>query len=89
MASFYPHLYEAALALLIEARRKAGLTQGELAERFGQPTSFVSSFEEGVRLLDPAEYIAIARAIGVDPYALLQQAEQADGGSTGNGQPQS
>ena len=89
MASFYPHLYEAALALLVEARRKAGLAQAELAERFGQPATLVSSYEEGGRLLDPAEYIAIARAIGVDPYALLQQAEQADGGSTGNDQPQS
>jgi hypothetical protein len=33
MASFYPHLYEAALALLIEAREKAGLLQAELAAR--------------------------------------------------------
>jgi hypothetical protein len=27
--------------------------------------------------LDPSEYIALARAIGVDPYKLLKQAEAA------------
>jgi hypothetical protein len=30
----------------------------------------------GDRLLDPAEYIAVCRAIGVDPYELLQKAEK-------------
>ena len=75
MASFYPHLYQTALALCIEARVKAGLTQADLAARFGQSEALVSSYEEGRRFLDPAEYIAICRAIGVDPYALLGQAE--------------
>jgi len=59
MASFYPYLYEAALALCIDARIKAGLTQAQLAERFGQTEGFVASYESGGRLLDPAEYIAI------------------------------
>ena len=76
MASFYPHLYETALSLLVEARGKAGLTQAVLAERFSQPEDFVCSFEEGARLLDPAEFIAVARAIRVDPYALLREAER-------------
>ena len=46
MASFYPHLYQSALALLIDARVKAGLSQIQLAERFGQPKAFVSSYED-------------------------------------------
>ena len=75
MNSFYPKLYQTALALLIDARELAGLTQSELAARFGQPEYFVISYESGRRLLDPAEFIAIARAIGVDPYELLRQAE--------------
>ena len=29
---------------------------------------------------DPAEYVAIARAVGVDPYELLAQAENEVGG---------
>lgn len=79
MTSFYPRLYQAALRLLIEARESAQLSQAELAARFGQPAAFVISYETGDRLLDPAEFIAIARAIGVDPYELLHAAEkQAD-----------
>ena len=79
MASFYPHLYETALALLIKARVDAGLTEHELAGRFGQSAAFVSSHESGRRLLDPAEFIAICRAIGVEPYALLRDAEETAG----------
>jgi ribosome-binding protein aMBF1 (putative translation factor) len=75
MASFYPELYQTAVALLVQARQKAGLTQEALAAWFGQSEAFVSSYEEGTRLLDPSEYIALARAIGVDPYELWKQAE--------------
>ena len=64
--------------MLVEARGKAGLTQAALAERFSQPGDFVSSYEEGEQLLDPAEFIAIARAIRVDPYELLKRAEGAE-----------
>jgi len=76
MTSFYPGLYQAALQLLVEARETAQLSQAELATRFGQPEAFVISYETGERLLDPAEFIAIARAIGVDPYELLRAAEE-------------
>jgi hypothetical protein len=49
MASFYPDLYQTALALLIEARERAGLTQEALAAWFGQSEAFVSSYEDGAR----------------------------------------
>jgi transcriptional regulator with XRE-family HTH domain len=81
MLSSYPHLYQAALQLLIEARESAQFSQVELAARFGKPEAFVASYESGERLLDPAEFIAIARAIGVDPYELLRQAELDANGS--------
>jgi 2-hydroxychromene-2-carboxylate isomerase len=41
----------------------------------GLGAEFVTSYEAGQRLLDPAEFVAIARAIGVDPYELLRRAE--------------
>ncbi len=59
----------------MEAREKAGLTQEVLAAWLGQSEAFVSSYEERTRLLDPSEFIALARAIGVDSYELLKQAE--------------
>jgi transcriptional regulator with XRE-family HTH domain len=80
VASFYPHLYEAALALLIEAREKAGLSQAELAARFGRTEQLVSSYETGARLLDLGEFVAICRAIGVNPCQVLRDAERAVGG---------
>jgi transcriptional regulator with XRE-family HTH domain len=81
VASFYPHLYQAALALLIEARGKAGLSQTELAACFGLPEQLVVSYESGARLLDVGEFVATCRAIGVDPYELLLKAEQIADGS--------
>ena len=83
MASFYPHLYQTVLTLLVEARERAGLSQAELGGRYGLTEQFVISYEEGSRLLDPAEYLALCRAIGVDPYRILQDAERSvSGGAT-------
>ena len=80
MASFYPHLYQTVLASLVQARESAGLSQAELAARFGLTEQFVISYEGGSRLLDPAEFLAICRAIGVDPYRVLRDAERSAGG---------
>jgi transcriptional regulator with XRE-family HTH domain len=77
VASFYPHLYEAALALLIEAREKTGLSRAELAARFRLPEQLIASYETGARVLDLGEFIAVCRAIGVDPYELAREAEMA------------
>jgi ribosome-binding protein aMBF1 (putative translation factor) len=87
VAAFQPNLYQTALALLIKAREDAGLSRAELAERFDQPEAFVSSYEAGDRLLDPAEFIALCRAIGVDPHTLLHRAEKASGGPAEEDQP--
>lgn len=59
-------------ALLIAARRKAGLNQTELAERLGKPQSFVAKYEGGERRLDVVEFLAVTRAIGVDPHRILR-----------------
>ena len=80
MASFYPHLYQIIIALLVEARERAGLSQAELGVHFGLTEQFVISYEDGSRLLDPAEYLAICRAIGVDPYEVLRDAESSVAG---------
>jgi transcriptional regulator with XRE-family HTH domain len=80
LASFYPHLYQTVLASLVQARERAGLSQAELAARFGLTEQFVISYEDGSRLLDPSEYLAICRAIGVDPYRVLRDAERSAAG---------
>jgi transcriptional regulator with XRE-family HTH domain len=56
---------------LIAARLAAGLTQRELAEKFGKHQSHVSKVESGVRRLDVVEFIAWIRALELDPVALF------------------
>ncbi len=60
------------LALLLEARRRAGLTQAEVAERLGKPQSYVAKVEGGERRLDTLEMIAFAEAIGADPVRIIR-----------------
>nr|WP_246718729.1 helix-turn-helix transcriptional regulator [Microvirga terrestris] len=75
MTSTHPDLYRRILALLVQTRKAAGLTQTEVARRLGQRQTFVSKYELGERRLDVAEYIEISRAIGADPHALIRDAE--------------
>jgi ribosome-binding protein aMBF1 (putative translation factor) len=59
------------IAVLIAARRKAGLTQRDLAARLKRPCSFVGRMEAGERRMDIIEFIEIARALEADPRQLL------------------
>lgn len=70
-----PGLHTRVVALLVAARRDRRLTQADLALRLGRSTNFVFRVEASARHLDVAEFIAIARALEVDPYELLRRAE--------------
>lgn len=63
------------IELLVQARKDAGITQVELGKRLGQRQTFVSKFEFGERRLDVAEFVAVCRAIGADPYDIIRSAE--------------
>lgn len=58
--------------LMIAARKRAGLTQQELAKQLKRPQSFVAKYEGGERRLDVVEFITIVRAIGADPLRVLK-----------------
>ncbi|TPK39224.1 helix-turn-helix transcriptional regulator [Mesorhizobium sp. B2-5-4] len=62
------------IELLVQARKDAGMTQVELGKRLGQRQTFVSKFELGERRLEVAEFIAVAKAIGADPYEIMRAA---------------
>jgi transcriptional regulator with XRE-family HTH domain len=55
------------LAVLVESRREAGLTQRDLAGRLKLPQSYVSKIETGERRIDPVECATWARACKVEP----------------------
>lgn len=57
--------------LLATARNEAGLTQRDLASRLKLPHSFVGKVEAGERRLDVIEFVAIARALRIDPVELF------------------
>ncbi|QWG22200.1 helix-turn-helix domain-containing protein [Bradyrhizobium sediminis] len=59
-------------AMMVAARKDAGLTQQALARRLKRPQSFVAKYEGGERRLDVVEFVAIVRAIGADPVKLLR-----------------
>lgn len=58
--------------LMIAARKAAGLTQRDLADRLHNPQSFVAKYEGDERRVDVVEFLAICRALEVDPAKLLK-----------------
>jgi transcriptional regulator with XRE-family HTH domain len=58
-------------ALMVGARKAAGMTQHALARLLKKPQSFVAKYEGGERRLDVVEFVAIARALGADPLKLM------------------
>jgi len=59
--------------ILAAARRRANLTQDELAARLQKPQSFVSAFEAGKRRVDIAEFLLIVRTLGADPVEVFAE----------------
>lgn len=68
----YAHL----MASLAHARRVAGLTQAEVADRLGHRQQYVSKYESGERRLDVIEFIDAAEALGLDGISMLQNLRQ-------------
>jgi transcriptional regulator with XRE-family HTH domain len=66
-----PELHARIVAALTQARREAKLRQVDLAKRLGWQQAYVSRYETNERMLAVDEYVAVARAIGIDPVALL------------------
>ncbi len=66
-SSLHSDAYDTLRATLVALRKDAGVTQVELAERLGRPQQFVSKVERGERRLDLVEFIAVCRALRLDP----------------------
>ncbi|MGO4450585.1 helix-turn-helix transcriptional regulator [Phyllobacterium sp. TAF24] len=76
MTSIHSDLYRKMIELLVEARKDVGVTQVELGKRLGQRQTFISKVELGERRLDAAEFIMMCRAVPIDPYTVMQKAEE-------------
>jgi transcriptional regulator with XRE-family HTH domain len=65
--------YAAVVAALAEARRQAGVTQVQLAERLQRPQSYVSKVERRERRVDVIEFIDWVSALGLDPAEIFSR----------------
>lgn len=68
--------HDALLALLRQIRLDAKLRQVDLAERLGQPQSFVSKYESGERRLDILEMRSLCKAVGITLEQFVTKLEQ-------------
>lgn len=75
--SVFTDAYRSLLDVLIAARKEAGVTQVELAQRLGRPQPFVSYIERGERRIDVIEFCAVARALDRDPEELFRRVVRA------------
>ncbi|MGB3489834.1 MAG: helix-turn-helix transcriptional regulator [Xanthobacteraceae bacterium] len=64
---------QALIAFLAEQRRKAGMSQNDLAEKLKQHQSFVARLESGQRRVDVVELIDLAEAIGFDAVEAVRR----------------
>lgn len=65
------------LGTLRELRRRAGLTQGELAAKLGRSQNFVTAAERGVTRLDGLQLRDWCLACGADLIVWATEIEQA------------
>jgi transcriptional regulator with XRE-family HTH domain len=68
-----PEQYKIVGAALAGARRKANITQVELARRLRKPQSVVSAYEAGPRRVDIIEFLLIVRSLGADPVEIFAE----------------
>jgi transcriptional regulator with XRE-family HTH domain len=60
------------IELLVALRQKAVARQRALAKKLGRPQSFIAKYKGGERRIDVVKFVAIARALGVDPVQLFR-----------------
>jgi transcriptional regulator with XRE-family HTH domain len=65
--------YERFQSLLVEERKKSGLSQQEVADRLGRPQTYVSKCERGTRRMDIVEFLEMGDVIGFDPAEFIKQ----------------
>lgn len=63
--------YRRAIEQIKAVREARGLSQREVARRLGKAVSFLNKIELLERRLDIVEFVAVARALDIDPHSLL------------------
>ncbi|AZS23312.1 MULTISPECIES: helix-turn-helix domain-containing protein [unclassified Caulobacter] len=72
-SSIFDSAHTSLVELLIAARKGLRLTQAQLGARLGRSQSFISLIERGQRRVDVIEFVALARALEVEPEAMFAE----------------
>lgn len=70
--SIYDEEYRKLIDALKAARKAAGLTQQDVADRLDRPQSFVAKVEGYERRLDVVEFLHLCRAMGAEPARFFE-----------------
>ena len=73
MSSVHSAKYKSLIDKLILARKEAGFTQNEVAERLQKPQSYISKVENRQRRVDAIELKELADLYKVDAMELLNE----------------
>ena len=65
--------YAALIRILVDTRKRNGLTQQDVADHLGKPQSYVAKIEGIERRLDVVEFAALANALHSDPLSLFKE----------------
>lgn len=75
--SIYTKDYRIFLSCLRQARKSAGVTQGQLAAKIGTTQSVISKCERGERRVDVVELRQFCKAIGIPFDVFISELESA------------
>ena len=73
MSSLYHLSYNEVRVLLRDLRKKAGLTQAQMADALGVGQSYVSKLERGENFVDVLLYAQWCQACGIKPGKALDE----------------
>jgi transcriptional regulator with XRE-family HTH domain len=71
--------HEALRAFIVTSRKKAKLTQTEVAKKLGRYQSYVATVESGQRRIDVVELMEFADAIGFDSREAIKRLRKVPG----------
>ena len=70
--TLYTKKYKFLCEQLRAARKEAGMTQQQVADRLKKHQSFVAKYEAGERRLDVVEFLEVVRWLEADPHEMIR-----------------
>ena len=69
--------YETMVAILVQARQNAGMSQRALAQRLGKSQSHINMIEQRQRRVELREFYLICKSLDASPVAVFEQIARA------------